>query len=151
MLLTSARCSATSARLSARSWKRFAKVAFGLALLLGLGLVCGCSPKAEAPQALKFEVALDPARPAVGAAKVSVRLTDAAGAPVTSAEVRVEGNMNHAGMKPSFAELHEEEPGVYRGAIEFTMGGDWYLLITAKTPDGAIAEHKIDVAGVQTQ
>jgi hypothetical protein len=64
--------------------------------------------------------------------------------------VRVEGNMNHAGMRPSFADLHETEPGRYTGTLRFTMGGDWFLLVQATLPDGNQVEQKIDVPGVRS-
>ncbi len=62
--------------------------------------------------------------------------------------VAIEGNMNHAGMKPSFAELTERGAGVYDGDLEFTMGGDWFILVTATLPDGSQLERKVDVKGV---
>lgn len=112
---------------------------------------CGCHPPEATESNLQFNVQLQPTAPAVGEATVLVGLSDVDGAPVTGAEVRVEGNMNHAGMKPSFAELKEDQPGRYAGALNFTMGGDWFLLITVKTTEGDTAEHKLDVPGVRTK
>jgi hypothetical protein len=133
---------------SARMRQRFARTAL---FVLCAALTCGCTPRQSAPAELQFHVSLEPAQPAVGQATVLLSLTDASGVPVEGADVRVEGNMNHAGMKPSFAALQEQEPGKYSGTIEFTMGGDWFLLINATTSDGKRAEHKIDVLGVQTK
>ena len=97
-----------------------------------------------------MELTIEPSPPLVGDSDLSLELTDADGA-VQGAQVRVEGNMNHAGMKPSFADLKEVEPGRYMGTLEFTMGGDWFLLVTAKTPDGGTIERKIDVRGVKAR
>ena len=109
----------------------------------------GCSSQGSAEPELTMDLALDPAPPVVGETRVSLKMTGAGGSPVEGAEVRVEGNMNHAGMKPSFADLKEVEPGRYEGTLDFTMGGDWFLLITAKTADGKTVEQKIDVPGVK--
>jgi hypothetical protein len=79
---------------------------------------------------------------------VTLTLTDAAGRPVTGASIRVEGNMNHAGMKPVFADAHEGEAGRYTASLEFSMGGDWFLLVTGTLADGRKLERQIEVRGV---
>lgn len=126
--------------------------ATGLVLLaVCISAVCGC--KAQQPTApdWKFNVAVEPSPPKVGAAQVSITLSDTQGKPIEGATVRVEGNMNHAGMKPSFADLTEKEPGQYVGTLDLTMGGDWFLLVTATDQSGTKAEHKFDVLGVQAK
>lgn len=111
----------------------------------------GCNSNIPEASGVDVELTLDPSPPVVGDAGVSLKLTDAGGAPLKGAEVRVEGNMNHAGMKPSFADLEETEPGRYSGTLDFTMGGDWFLLVTATTQDGKSVEKKIDVPGVKSK
>jgi hypothetical protein len=75
-------------------------------------------------------------------------LHDANGLPISGAQVELEGNMNHAGMVPVFAEASEVAPGRYRAGMEFTMGGDWFILVRADLPDGRSMERKVDVPGV---
>ncbi len=119
-----------------------------LAILLPWG---GCRRDgSDAPQA-RFEMEILPSPPTVGDAQVNLRLTQPDGKPIEGAQLHVEGNMNHAGMKPVLADLKESEPGRYRGTLEFTMGGDWFLLVTAKMQDGRRLEHKIDVPGVKAR
>ena len=122
-------------------------------LVLGLAALIfeGCGPAVEPASDVQVELTLEPSPPVVGDAELDLKLTDAAGAPLEGATVRVEGNMNHAGMKPSFADLEEVEPGQYTGTLDFTMGGDWFLLVTAKTADGKRVERKIDVKGVKAR
>ena len=111
----------------------------------------GChSAQSEAPD-VKAELALDPDPPVVGDNHLTLKLTDAKGAPLEGAKVKVEGNMNHAGMTPSFADLKETEPGRYAGTLKLTMGGDWFILVSAKTSDGKVVERKIDVPGVKAK
>jgi hypothetical protein len=95
-------------------------------------------------------VSLAPDPPLVGSARVEVRLSSPDGGPLPGATLQVEGNMNHAGMTPSFADLAEAEPGRHAGVLEFTMGGDWFLLVRGTLADGRTFERKVDVKGVRT-
>jgi succinate-acetate transporter protein len=94
---------------------------------------------------------ISPQPPRVGPATLSLKLSDAAARPVTGARITLEGNMTHAGMAPVFAGATEVEPGRYRAALEFTMGGDWVILIHAALPDGRKLERQVDVKGVRAE
>jgi hypothetical protein len=97
---------------------------------------------------VRHEISPDP--PRVGAANVSLRLTDfLSSKPVSGARVTLEGNMTHAGMTPVFAEAKEAEPGSYRATLELTMAGDWVVLVHAALPDGRKIERQFDVKGVR--
>jgi copper transport protein len=100
---------------------------------------------------VQFELQLAPSPPTVGLAEITLKVADGAGQPIEGADVRLEGNMNHAGMVPTFAELNETAPGSYTGTLEFTMGGDWFILATVIWPDGRRLERKLDVPGVQAR
>lgn len=69
--------------------------------------------------------------------------------PVTQARVQVEADMSHAGMAPVFSEAREIRPGVYQTAIDFSMAGDWVLLLHIRMADGRRAEQQIDVRDVR--
>jgi hypothetical protein len=58
--------------------------------------------------------------------------------------------MSHAGMPPVFGEGKELEPGRYQSPLEFTMGGDWVILIHLTLADGRKLERQLDVKGVQS-
>lgn len=128
-----------------------------LHLLLSVFLLCltvtGCGKKQAVAPELDAKVVLQfsPNPPVVGSNDIEMTLTDAAGKPLQFGMVKVEGNMNHAGMKPVFAELIENDPGKYAGTIEFTMGGDWFLLVTSEdSPQGRLSK-KVDVPGVKAK
>jgi hypothetical protein len=53
-------------------------------------------------------------------------------------------------MRPVFAEAQEPEPGRYRTELEFTMAGDWVVLVRLDLPDGRRIERQFDVKGVQS-
>jgi len=108
-------------------------------LLLALLAIAACGQQ-SAPTAaatdIQIELAVEPEPPAVGDSTLIVTLTDSNGSPVSGAAVRVEGNMDHAGMEPVIAETGESEGGVYRLPFRWTMGGGWIVTVTAALPDG---------------
>lgn len=118
------------------------------ALCAGAALV-GCRGGAEAPPGVSVAHEIAPQPPGVGPATVTLRVTDAAGRAVTGTRVKVEGNMSHAGMAPVFAEAGEVAPGRYQAHLEFTMGGDWLLLIDLTLPDGRRLQRQVEVKGVR--
>lgn len=122
-----------------------------LSVSVAILVLCGCTSGNQNDLATDVTLTLNPSPPVVGTSSVSLILSRPDGSPVKGATVRLEGNMNHAGMKPSFADLAEGEPGQYAGTLEFTMGGDWFVIVTATTADGRRIEQKIDVRGVKTQ
>lgn len=128
-------------------WRTAARLTLVLALTGGLA----CRRADTSAPDLRAELTLLPTPPLVGESAVTLHLTDAGGAPLAGATVRLEGNMNHAGMKPSFADLKEEAPGRYAGTLNFTMGGDWFVIVTATLSDGRRVERKIDVPGVRVR
>jgi hypothetical protein len=121
---------------------------FGVALCASL-LAPGCvgRPAPSAPVIVEHEVT--PRPPRVGTATITLSVAGDDGRPLGGAGVKLEGNMSHAGMSPVFAEARESEPGRYRAALEFTMAGDWVVLVHLTLPDGSKVERQFDVKGVQ--
>jgi hypothetical protein len=126
-----------------------------LPALLGLMAVpiLGCHRENAADRAPDVHVAMAfrPTPPKVGPNTAVVQLTGADNKPVRGAAVKLEGNMNHAGMTPVFADATEDAPGHYRARLEFTMGGDWFVLVNATLADGRTVRRTVDVPGVQTR
>ena len=92
---------------------------------------------------------VEPSPPSVGATTVRLDLADAGGAPIAGADVSVEANMSHAGMQPVFSDATEVAPGRYVASFEWTMAGDWFLLVTATASDGTRRQGKVDVRAVR--
>ncbi|MEZ6098288.1 MAG: FixH family protein [Pirellulaceae bacterium] len=108
----------------------------------------GCQTPPQKPATAGVTVTFNPLPLSVGDAQVTVTLTDESQA-VSGATVEVEGNMNHAGMKPTFATLTEVAPGSYRGTLSFTMAGDWFVLVNVVEANGKRWTHSIEVPGVR--
>ena len=118
-----------------------------LCSLLPIGSA-GCGAGGEADLGLNVDVGISPTPPVVGATRLLVSVSDSEGNPVVGAEVRVEGNMSHAGMAPVFGNAQEEGDGVYVvPGFRFTMAGDWILTVRVTLPDGRQGsyEHATDV------
>lgn len=120
-----------------------------LSLLLICAMVSGCRRPAPAQSDAQVAIEFTPASPVIGTNNLRITITDTQGQPVRLGRLEVEGNMNHAGMTPVFTHLQESEPGRYAGAIEFTMGGDWFLLLSGKSSNGEPFNKQIDVRGVK--
>jgi len=126
-----------------RSTPRFAAVS---ALALACSALASCAPSVETVDA-DVSVAFEPA-PHVGATTVRVRLASLDGEPITGVDVELEGNMNHGGMVPVFTSPKEVEPGLYEGPFEFTMGGDWFVVVRAELEGDRAIEHLVEFPAV---
>jgi hypothetical protein len=84
----------------------------------------------------------------IGPSTVTVTLMDANGVLIENADLELEANMSHAGMVPVFASAREVAPGRYEAPLEFTMGGDWFILVRSELPDGRSLERRVDLPGV---
>ncbi len=129
------------------------KLLYGLAcLLLATLSLTACQRGGSGDLTdIGMNLTVSPDPPAVGKATVILTLSDANGQPIAGAEVNLEANMSHAGMVPAFAQAAEAEPGRYEASLEFTMGGDWFILVKATLPDGQKMERQVDVPGVKTR
>lgn len=139
-------------RESLRAAGRSAACRLFLTTLVCVAALCaaGCRIPAGAAPDVLVEHEISPQPPTVGPAVFNLRMTDAASSkPLSGARVRLEGNMTHAGMTPVFADAKEAEPGRYHATLEFTMGGDWVVLVHAALPDGRQVERRFDVKGVR--
>ena len=92
---------------------------------------------------------LSPAPPRVGAAAITLQIADATQKPVSHATIEVEADMSHPGMAPVFGEVEETAPGSYLAHLNFTMAGDWVVLLRIKLPDGRKIVRQVDVRGVE--
>jgi hypothetical protein len=112
-------------------------------------LMTACRPRSEPRRNLQVEWSVAPAPARVGRAALAVTLRDADGHPAIGAILRVEAQMSHPGMAPDSAALEELGGGRYDAIVQFTMPGDWILLIRGSLSNGTAVEHRIDVPRVR--
>jgi hypothetical protein len=109
----------------------------------------GCRKPAETSPAIVIghEIAPWPAR--VGAATVTLKMSDAGGQAVSGARIALEADMSHPGMRPEFGEAREIAAGRYQGRLFFSMAGDWVILMRITLPGGRKLERQLEVKGVR--
>lgn len=123
-----------------------------IGMIIILVLLAGCRRAGSSDLSdVGVKVTINPNPPAAGQATVTVALSDANSQPITGAKVELEGNMTHAGMAPTQAQPQEVSPGRYEAPLDFSMAGDWFILVRATLPDGRKLEHQVDVPGVKTK
>jgi hypothetical protein len=54
-------------------------------------------------------------------------------------------------MAPVFADATEIEPGRYRTTMEFSMAGDWYVMVHMVLKDGSRWDQQFQINGVVPQ
>ena len=112
-------------------------------------LTTGCHKSNDSAHAITVQVQIAPQPPKIGAATVSLNLTDAGAKPVSGARVTLEGDMAHPGMEPVFGQAEETQPGRYQGHLVLTMAGDWVVLAHIRLANGEKLEQQVEVSGVQ--
>ncbi len=117
--------------------------------LIGAIFLTGCQRPDEPEPAVVIEHEIRPQPPKVGVSEIALKLTEASGNPVTGARIDLEGTMTHPGMRPVFSEARESDSGRYRSSLEFTMAGDWIVLLHITLPNGQKLERQFEIKGVQ--
>ena len=111
----------------------------------------GCREAKDQPQEIVVEHEITPQPVKAGPATIILKLSDVGGTPYKGAQVRLEGNMSHPGMRPIFSEAIETGPGRYEAPIEFTMGGDWIILVHITLPEGRKLQRQFEIKGVRSE
>jgi hypothetical protein len=117
---------------------------------LSIVAVAACGGGADPSDAISVSWTLDPSPPVAGAPLVArLMLRDSAKEPITGARLRFEGLMSHPGMAPVTADIVERDSGTYEAQMQFSMAGDWILLVTGQLADGTPIKKQIEIAGVR--
>jgi len=117
----------------------------------GAGGAGGTAAVSIPQQTANLEFSTDPSPPHKGANTFRVKLTDASGNPVPSAQVTVTfympamPAMGMAAMKTTAA-LTDKGNGMYEGSGELGSGGTWQVTITAEKNGQMLANKKMNVS-----
>jgi hypothetical protein len=121
-------------------------LASSLCLLAQFG---GCSKPNREPGNENFKYESQPNPPHIGLNTFVVKLTEKNGSPSIGANIRIEGDMSHAGMSPSVTELKEVGAGTYRGDLNLAMRGDWILEFHIVLADGRKMKREAQLKNVK--
>lgn len=119
-----------------------------IALCLCFLVVPGCRRASDTRPDLKLTHEVSPQPPRVGHVRVTLRLTDSSGKPVTRAGLSIEGYMSHPGMKPITAGVVESESGSYVSEIDLAMAGDWVFIVHIQLPGQVPVDRQFEIKGV---
>jgi YtkA-like protein len=133
-------------RMPSPEW-RLTFLACAGAVLLSLA---GCHRSTGVSASVFVQSEITPRPVQVGPANVAVSLADSSGKPLVGARVTLEGNMTHPGMSPVFADAKELGGGRYQGQLNFSMGGDWVVLVHITSADGHKFERQLPAISVGT-
>ena len=118
--------------------------------LLAATLLSGCWHSASSTNEISLQWTIEPSAPSVSADTLTfIRLLDERQRPVAGATLQVEAHMSHPGMAPVVRPLTESEVGVYETHVQFSMAGDWVLVVTGTLPDGRRITRSMPVANVR--
>lgn len=110
----------------------------------------GCQPATDDSATITMSWTVTPRPPRTGPVLLALTFTDrSSGQPLPGAEVRIEGDMTHPGMKPVFSTAREVAPGRYEAPVELTMAGDWVISVGARLRDGRVFERQLELPGVR--
>ncbi len=118
-----------------------------------LGVACDRFSREPGPPPVNdvtVEWKMTPTSASVGVLTLAeVTLRDAAHRPVRGAALQFEGHMSHPGMAPVIVPATERGEGIYVAQLQFSMNGEWIVLVTGNLPDGRRLSRQVALANVK--
>lgn len=121
---------------------------FALGLAICLLALAGCRPSGVEARAerVSFELVSPVFPPTLGRTDLVFRLADAAGRPITDADLYLTATMDHKGSMASMVmTARADQDGMYAIPVEWTMTGDWLLTAEATLADGTRESHTFEL------
>ena len=130
------------------------RMASALAGRLGVALVAaalaGCWRTASSTNEITLRWTVEPSTPSASTDTLTrITLQDEQQRPVPGARLQLEAHMSHPGMAPVVRRLTDRGGGVYETHLQFSMAGDWVLVVTGELPDGRRITRSLPIAGVR--
>lgn len=121
-------------------------------VILAFALV-GCresQQQAQNPSDINIDLRIDPQPAAVGDdTTLFITVTHSDDTPVENASISIRGDMNHAGMMPVLREpeeISQVAPGEYTTPFEWTMGGEWFVVVNVTLDDDTRIMQEFDLS-----
>lgn len=117
-------------------------------ILLSLILVSllGCSRTPSDDPRLNISLEQPPSTMAVQTIVLSI--SDGA-TPLENAKVQIEATMTHAGMPSQIVQLEPLGAGKYQASIDFSMLGEWVLIVNVTESNGAVMQRTLPAFTIQ--
>jgi hypothetical protein len=123
---------------------------FAASLLLVLdAYTSGCSKSSDVSRDVDFACETEPKAPHLGRNTFTVTLNGPNRRALAGANVSLEGDMSHPGMRPVFGEAKEINPGRYQGTLDLPMPGDWTVLFHITLPNGQTFDREMKIQNLQ--
>jgi hypothetical protein len=120
----------------------------GIALLTAL--LSGCWRTASSTNEIIVRWTTGPPTATAGAdTRTRITLQDDQQRPVHGARLQLEAHMSHPGMAPVVRRLTEGDAGIYEADVQFSMAGEWVLVVTGTLADGRRITRRLPVASVR--
>ena len=118
--------------------------------LLAAALLSGCWRPASSTNEISLQWTVEPSTPSASTDTLTrITLQDAQQRPVNGARLQLEAHMSHPGMTPVVRPLTDRGGGSYETRLQFSMAGDWILVVTGDLPDGRRITRSLPIAGVR--
>lgn len=121
---------------------------YGQLILLSLMFLSllGCSrTPSDDPRLL---MSLEQTPNAMGVQTIVLVINDGS-TPLDNAKVQIEATMTHAGMPSQIVQMQALGAGKYQGSIDFSMLGEWVLIVNVTEANGAVMQRTLPAFTIQ--
>ena len=118
--------------------------------LIAASLLSACWRPASTTNEISLGWTIEPSTPSASTNTLArITLNDREQQPVNGARLQLEAHMTHPGMAPVVRPLTARGGGVYEAHVQFSMAGDWVLVVTGELADGRRITRSLPIAGVR--
>jgi hypothetical protein len=137
-------------RVAPRAHSRDLTIAIVLACAVSTACAVGWGHDRDPDEGISATWVLEPSHPVMGEPLIArLTLRDREQHPVLGARLRLTGHMSHPGMGPVLVPLVERGEGIYEARLQFSMAGDWRLVVDGELSGGDRVSKEIAVPGVR--
>ncbi|XSG75907.1 FixH family protein [Herpetosiphon llansteffanensis] len=121
---------------------------YGQLILLSLLFVSliGCSRTPSDDPRLTMSLEQTPST--MGVQTIVLVINDGA-TPLDNAKVQIEATMTHAGMPSQIVQMQALGAGKYQANIDFSMLGEWVLIVNVTEANGAVMQRTLPAFNIQ--
>lgn len=121
---------------------------YGQLILLSLIFVSliGCSRTPSDDPRLTMSLEQTPST--MGVQTIVLVINDGA-TPLDNAKVQIEATMTHAGMPSQIVQMQPLGAGKYQANIDFSMLGEWVLIVNVTEANGAVMQRTLPAFNIQ--